>query len=259
MLISHWPIRLSVFLMMAVVPVLAQQEPAKKAAETAKEKVKAKATGKAKAQGPDAKAFQKIIGDLDSNQDETIQRSEVPESARKEFDQLLKLMDENGDKALSRGELQASGAKLQKVFAAGAPQAQGAESGPMMNAERLKKLDKNGDGFISKDEFPNGAPPFFDRLDLNKDGKIGPVELQAMAAMTQNPAAKAESGNDPDSRLKQMDKDADGKISRQEWAGAEAMFKRMDKDGDGSLSEAEQKNAVNAMKKAAEKSKKKAE
>ena len=72
-------------------------------------------------------------------------------------------------------------------------------------------------------------------------------------------AAKAGPGNDPESRLKQMDKDADGKISRQEWAGAEAMFKRMDKDGDGSLSEAEQKNAVNAMKKAAEKSKKKAE
>ena len=258
MLISHWPVKLSVFLMMAVVPVIAQQEPAKKAAETAKEKVKAKATGKAKAQGPNAKAFQKIVVDLDTNQDETLQRSEVPESARKEFDSLLKLMDENGDKALSRGELQASGAKLQKIFAANAPSGQPSESGPMMNAERLKRLDKNGDGFISKDEFPNGPPPFFDRFDLNKDGKIGPVELQAMVS-TQPISANAGPGNDPESRLKQMDKDSDGKISRQEWAGAEGMFKRMDKDGDGSLSEAEQKNAVNAMKKAAEKSKKKAE
>ena len=73
MLISHWPVKLSVFLMMAVVPVIAQQEPAKKAAETAKEKVKAKAAGKAKAKGPDAKAFQKIVVDLDTNQDETLQ------------------------------------------------------------------------------------------------------------------------------------------------------------------------------------------
>lgn len=257
MLIRHWITRVFAFLTMAFIPVLAQQEPAGETAQT-KAEAKTKTKAKGKANGPNAKAFQRIIIDLDANQDESLQRSEVPEGALKEFDALLKIMDENGDKALNRGELQASGAKLQRVLATGT--APGQANG-QMNTERLKQLDKNGDGFITKDEFPNGVPPYFDRLDLNGDGKIGPFELQAIsgstAKATPGPNPKAESANDPEARLKLMDKDSDGKISREEWLGAAAMFTRLDRDADGMLSADEQKAAASGLKKASEKAKKK--
>ena len=173
-------LRISALLLMAIVPVLAGQDEPKDAAKTkAQAKAKAKAKANGKAAGPNQKAFQRIVLEYDANQDEVLQRSEVPESARKEFDELLKLMDENGDKALSRGELQAAGARLQKVFAAGGPQGKAAGDQPFGDPEaRFKLMDKNGDGIIARDEWM-GVPENFDRMDRDGDGKISADEQKA--------------------------------------------------------------------------------
>lgn len=170
-------VKISALLLVAIVPVLAGQDEPKEAAKTkAESKAKAKAKGANKAAGPNQKAFQRIVLEYDANQDEVLQRSEVPESARKEFDELVKLMDENGDKALGRGELQAAGAKLQKIFAAGGPQGKEGAGQPFGDPEaRFKLMDKNGDGQIARDEWM-GVPENFDRVDQDGDGKLSAKE-----------------------------------------------------------------------------------
>jgi CubicO group peptidase (beta-lactamase class C family) len=42
--------------------------------------------------------------------------------------------------------------------------------------DRLKQFDKNGDGKLTKDELPDGLTPFFERMDVNKDGFVTPDE-----------------------------------------------------------------------------------
>ncbi len=80
--------------------------------------------------------------------------------------------------------------------------------------ERFKKMDKNGDGFITKDERPkrNKKRPF------RKGGKEDRPDRPR-----RNPSAL----------FKRMDKDGDGKISREEWRGPERLFKYLDKNQDG--------------------------
>ena len=45
-------------------------------------------------------------------------------------------------------------------------------------AERFKKLDRDGDGKLTKDEIPR----LFDQLDKNSDGNIDMDELKSMPA-----------------------------------------------------------------------------
>jgi hypothetical protein len=47
--------------------------------------------------------------------------------------------------------------------------------------ERFKRLDRNADGKISREEWPR-KPEAFDRLDANHDGVLTQDELQAAAA-----------------------------------------------------------------------------
>jgi hypothetical protein len=192
-----------------IVPVLIAQDesPKGKPGDEATAKVKAKAKAKAKAGGPQAKAFQRIVVELDSNGDEVLQRSEVPDSARSEFDKLLELIDTDGDKALSRGELQAAGTRIQAVLGAG-----GSTQPPQ--AEPAKKKAAKG---------------------IGKTDQANSLE-----------------------RLKAMDADDDGKISRDEWKGAPALFERIDRDKDGFITGEEREFAVQAMRRFMESAKKKA-
>ena len=64
------------------------------------------------------------------------------------------------------------------------------------SAERMKRLDKNGDGVLTPDE----APRLFDRPDADGDGKITAEEMAAQA----------------EARLKRADADGDGKVTEAE-------------------------------------------
>jgi Ca2+-binding EF-hand superfamily protein len=109
---------------------------------------------------------------------------------------------------------------------------------------RFKAMDKNGDGKVSRDEFP-GRPAMFERVDGNKDGFLEASEVKALAAKagaaTMPPAAQ------PGARIMAMDKDGDGKVSREEFMGAPAMFDRLDVNNDGSLSKDEAAEAPKIM------------
>jgi Ca2+-binding EF-hand superfamily protein len=49
------------------------------------------------------------------------------------------------------------------------------------HAQAFKKLDKDGNGSISREEWTR-KPKAFDRLDVNKDGRLTPAELQQVRA-----------------------------------------------------------------------------
>src|SRR5262245_31953615 len=66
--------------------------------------------------------------------------------------------------------------------------------------KRMKRLDINNDGAVSRDEW-KGKPGGFDRIDKNGDGSLTREELGA--------AARRQAG-----RLNQMDANNDGRISR---------------------------------------------
>jgi len=96
-------------------------------------------------------------------------------------------------------------------------------------------LDKNKDKKISRDEFPSQFPAqAFDRLDANHDGFIDEEEFNAMRrGMTMGAPRTGES------LTKLLDANADGKVSREEFAKIESLFDALDKDHNGELSQEE--------------------
>jgi Ca2+-binding EF-hand superfamily protein len=92
--------------------------------------------------------------------------------------------------------------------------------------ERWQRLDKDGNGSISRDEWVRD-PQTFDRLDANKDGVLSREELGQ--AVQQRIRQRA------DDRWKRLDKDGNGSISREEWPRNPEAFDRLDTNKDGLL------------------------
>ncbi len=101
--------------------------------------------------------------------------------------------------------------------------------------EELANHDADGDGELSKDEFP-GPDKIFERLDTDKSGKISLRELTQKAKEFATALGKF---RELKQRFEQADKDGDGKISAEEWTGEAGVFKRADKNSDGFLDKAE--------------------
>ena len=87
---------------------------------------------------------------MDANKDGKLQKSEIPAGAPQPLrDMLSKVFEKAGKDELTRDELiAAAGPAMRAAGANGA----GAGNGKLI--ERLKKLDKNGDGKVSADEMP---------------------------------------------------------------------------------------------------------
>jgi Ca2+-binding EF-hand superfamily protein len=154
---------------------------------------------------------------LDANGDGAIEPSEVPEDAKLPFERLLLRGDSNHDGKLDASELRA----LVQSARAGAG---GAGAMPAFEV-----LDSNHDGKLTPDEMKD-RPGLFRLLDVNSDGVVTREEARALAQKAREQRLK---------RLKAMDKDGDGSVSRQEFTGPAAMFDRLDTNKDGSLSTSE--------------------
>jgi len=103
------------------------------------------------------------------------------------------------------------------------------------------ELDKNKDKKISKHEFPSQFPPqAFDRMDTNHDGFIDEEEWKAMTAQfTGGGRGERMMVGGPrtgESLTKFLDANADGKVSREEFAKVVSLFDILDKDHNGELS-----------------------
>lgn len=100
-------------------------------------------------------------------------------------------------------------------------------------ADRIKQLDKNGDGMVGRDELPDNLYFVLARGDLQNPGV-----LFALPA----PRVVDNSGERPRWFTK-MDLNRDGVINRREFLGELDQFNQLDKDGDGALSWGELKDA----------------
>ena len=160
------------------------------------------------------------------------------------------LLDQNKDEVITPDELglpadskpkpRPEGGRGGEGAGPGAPGQPGGMGGDKRGEEfrkRMKEMDANGDGRISRDEW-KGEAEMFDRMDRNKDGFLdkedGPRQGQGgMGGMKVDPEAiKA--------RWKKMDRDGDGKVSKDEYTG-DFDFDRLDTDKDGFLTDADAK------------------
>ncbi len=87
----------------------------------------------------------------------------------------------------------------------------------------IQHFDKDGDGLVSKAEFP-GPEDRFTQLDANSDGFIDAGEA---------PKGPPRHGMMGGGFIKKFDKDGDGKVSQAEFPGSADHFKELDANGDG--------------------------
>jgi hypothetical protein len=125
--------------------------------------------------------------------------------------------------------------------------------------------DANGDGVITHDEAMAQADARFDRMDVNKDGKLTPDEMRPRGPMRGGDmpppaAAAATDGTTPpapagagrgmmgERMFARLDTNGDGVIDRSEFrAQAERRFEMMDTNKDGKIDAAERQAARDAM------------
>lgn len=231
--------------------------------------------------------FEKVLKLADTNKDGKLDRDELRTMARKLRDagpalrkgeappaaagagnpqQRFKQMDKDGDGKVSKSEFTGPEALFDRLdtdkdgsiskdeLPKPAGGNAGGADGKSFLLNRLKGMDKDGDGQVSKSEF-TGVPENFDRMDRDQDGSLSAQEIQAAADFyaSMNPAGGAAKGKaaakkaatpgEPGTfiapRFKQMDKDNDGKVTRDEFTGPAPLFSRIDKDGDGTLTQDE--------------------
>jgi Ca2+-binding EF-hand superfamily protein len=107
--------------------------------------------------------------------------------------------------------------------------------------ELFLELDANHDGAIERDEVPPSGRPAFERLlkrgDDNHNGKLEAEEYRAMLQDLRSFGEQAK--KKAVERFKSMDKDGDGRISRDEFTGPKPRFDVLDRDGDGYLTQQE--------------------
>jgi Ca2+-binding EF-hand superfamily protein len=162
---------------------------------------------------------------------------------------LLKLLDTNADANVSNEEFahieslfdnldqdksgDLSADELNRFFQAvnqrNNPQQQAPQGGggqrPQQQPMQFADFDKNKDGKIARSELPEQMAQVFDRWDENKDGSVDEAEFKKATQRARPGEAMA----------KFMDGNADGKVSRAEFAQIKGLFAYLDKDKSGSL------------------------
>jgi Ca2+-binding EF-hand superfamily protein len=181
--------------------------------------------------------LRELFLDLDTNGDRIVEQDEVPEAGLQAFRTLLKYGDANHDGKLEAEEYRELLTKVNW----------GQAMSPEQRERRFKNLDKDQDGKLSSTEF-QGGPARFAQLDRNHDGFLSRDEIPWLNPDKPfpgpSPAAQAKGkGSERPlvERLRAMDKNGDGRVSRDEFTGRPAMFNRLDGNHDGFLDQADRK------------------
>ncbi len=109
-------------------------------------------------------------------------------------------------------------------------------------ADRFRAIDRNGDGFISSEEWyrqSNAAPVPFTVIDLNGDARISESEFREWSSARGSASVMGVTAAD---RFRAIDKNKDGVISAQEWKDgwlSLTPFESLDANKDGQISRSE--------------------
>lgn len=178
--------------------------------------------------------FKQMLERLDKNKDGKLSKDEIPEDGPARF--LRDMMERQGKDSLTAEDFE----QMRQRVPGGAP---GGRPGALGQGEFLKRLDKNNDGKLQKDELPEGLR---DRL-AKVFEKLGKNELtleefgRAMAEFGPPPSAPGAGGpggrlnETPEDRFKRMDANGDGKVTLEEIPAefrdrVRPMFERAKKD-----------------------------
>jgi Ca2+-binding EF-hand superfamily protein len=148
----------------------------------------------------------------------------------------MKLESRPGRNASLAALFVAFGCVLVAASSAGAQTAKKAAS-PTPFQDLFLELDANSDRVIELSEIPESAHAAFHRLlkhgDSNRDGKLEATEYRDLLQRVNfNVALTPEQR---ERRFKNLDKNGDGKLDRQEFQGGPARFDLLDRNGDGFL------------------------
>jgi hypothetical protein len=156
-----------------------------------------------------------------------------------------------------------AGARVQNK----APKAQDKAARPRQESEvknpyveRFRQLDKNGDGYVTLEEWPL-VPASFRIVDRNQDGRLSRDELLTPNTLRRDPRDEPRVGRDenglPDygnafrnnqdswnarstpgdrARFRSLDRNQDNRVGLLEWTGSNLTFDRLDRNRDGVLS-----------------------
>ncbi len=112
--------------------------------------------------------------------------------------------------------------------------------------ELFQDLDANSDRAIERDEVPPSGRAAFDRLlkrgDDNHNGKLEAEEYRALLLDLREFGEQAR--KKAVDRFHAMDRDHDGKVSREEFTGPRARFDVLDRNADGQVTDQEFLEAV---------------
>ena len=184
---------------------------------------------------------------LDTNGDDKIERSELTDRAK----MLGTVMDRMGTDSLTLDDLRRVAERMRQMGGD-----RGAAAGPGMQSMRerfqamrggtggakggdrggmLRRMDADGDGFITKDELPERARErmapmlerFGGRIDLSKMEAMGGRRGRSQPAAAGKPRPKF---------LEAIDENNDGRVTKLEAVRLIERFDSLDADGDGELS-----------------------
>lgn len=201
----------------------------------------------------DSAESKNLFEQLDSDADGILTRDEITDDQRQSFDRLLRLGDANEDGKLTRQEFQAATAEQPAPanrVGTGRPAGRGGR-GRENPEEFFRRLDRNGDGALSRDELPEFLRERMSRL-FDQAGKDS-IQLEELVRLRQR-SGGAERGSrpgqpglgagNPEETFQRLDSNGDGKLLLAEVPEPARrffgqMFERLGKGRDESISREE--------------------